>query len=134
MELDIGEVTAQSGVTPATLRFYEAQGLIRPVGRRGLRRQYHPNVLQRLALIALGQQAGFSLREIAGMLGQGAEAALDRAQLAARADEVDQQIQRLMAVRDGLRHVAACPAPAHMACPAFQQLLRAAQVRQRKGR
>jgi hypothetical protein len=29
-------------------------------------------------------------------------------------------------MRDGLRHAAACPAPSHMECPKFRQLLRAA--------
>lgn len=54
-ELDIGEVARLSGVVPSTLRFYEKKGLIRPLGRNGLRRQYHENVLNTLQLIALGQ-------------------------------------------------------------------------------
>nr|WP_206604053.1 helix-turn-helix domain-containing protein [Chimaeribacter californicus] len=132
--MDIGEVAAQSGLPPATLRFYEEKGLIRPVGRHGLRRQYRVDVLPRLALIVLGQRAGFSLLEIAVMLGNERAPELDRARLAAKADEVDQQIRQLEKVRDGLRHAAACPAPSHLACPAFNRLLRAARRDQRKNR
>ena len=62
-DLDIGEVARRSGVSAAALRFYEEKGLIEAVGRRGLRRLFDPGVLERLALIALGQAAGFSLDE-----------------------------------------------------------------------
>ena len=63
--LDIGEVARRSGVPASTLRFYEEKGLIGAVGRRGLRRMFAPAVLDRLALIALGRAAGFSLEEVA---------------------------------------------------------------------
>ncbi|MDV5140947.1 MerR family DNA-binding transcriptional regulator [Chimaeribacter arupi] len=128
--MDIGDVAARSGLTPATLRFYEEKGLIRSVGRHGLRRQYRADVLPLLALIVLGQRAGFSLLEIAAMLGN------ERAQLAAKADEVDQQIRHLEKVRDGLRHAAACPASGHLLCPLFNRLLRAARrgARKKSGR
>ena len=65
----------RSGVPASTLRFYEEKGLIASTGRRGLRRLFEPGVLERLALIALGQAAGFSLDEIALMFGPGRAAA-----------------------------------------------------------
>lgn len=83
-ELDIGDVAQRSRLTVSTLRFYEERGLIAPVGRRGLRRQFDAGVLERLALIALGRAAGFSLDEIALMLTPGG-ARLDRKKLAAKA-------------------------------------------------
>ena len=39
--MDIAEVVRRSGVPASTLRYYEEKGLIRSVGRRGLRRQRH---------------------------------------------------------------------------------------------
>lgn len=57
----------RSGVSASTLRFYEEKRLIASTGRRGLHRLFDPGVLDRLALIALGQAAGFSLDEIALM-------------------------------------------------------------------
>jgi hypothetical protein len=51
---------------------------------------------------------------------------IDRAQLAAKADELDATIRNLSAMRDCLRHAAKCPAPSHLECPKFQRLLRAA--------
>ncbi|MFP2924173.1 helix-turn-helix domain-containing protein [Pyxidicoccus sp. 3LG] len=125
-DLDITEVARQSGVPASTLRFYEEKGLIASTGRRGLRRLFDPDVLDRLALIALGRDAGFSLDEIALMFGPDGQPRIDRQMLAAKAEELDRTLRKLSAMRDGLRHAAACPAPSHMECPTFRRLLRAA--------
>jgi MerR family redox-sensitive transcriptional activator SoxR len=66
--MDIAEVAKRSGLRASTLRYYEERGLIASVGRQGLRRTFEPRVLDQLALISLGQVAGFSLDEIAEML------------------------------------------------------------------
>lgn len=124
--MDISEVAQRSGVPASTLRFYEEKRLIKSVGRRGLRRVFHPGVLERLALIALGRGAGFSLDEIARMFAPDGRPQIDRRMLAAKADELDGTIRKLSAMRDGLRHAAACPAPSHMECPTFRRYLSAA--------
>jgi DNA-binding transcriptional MerR regulator len=118
-------VARRSGVSAATLRFYEEKGLIATVGRHGLRRLFPANVLERLALIALGRAAGFSLDEIARMFTPEGPR-IDRQMLAAKADELDGTIRELTAMRDGLRHAAACRAPSHMECPTFRRILQAA--------
>ena len=125
-DLDISEVAQRSGVPASTLRFYEEKKLIASIGRRGLRRLFDPNVLERLALIALGRASGFSLDEIALMFGADGRPRIDRRMLAAKADEIDRTIRQLQALRRSLRHAAACPAPSHMECPTFRRLLRAA--------
>ena len=125
-DLDITEVAKRSGIPASALRFYEEKKLIASIGRRGLRRLFDPGVLDRLALIALGRAAGFSLDEIALLFAPDGRPRIDRQVLAAKADELDRTIRRLCAMRDGLRHAAACPAPSHMECPKFRRLLRAA--------
>ncbi|MGE8215744.1 Redox-sensitive transcriptional activator SoxR [compost metagenome] len=126
-ELDIGEVARRSGLAASALRHYEHKGLIAPVGRRGLRRVYSEDVLERLALVALGRAAGLSLQAIAPMLGGAGGSGIDRAALAARADALDRSIVQMGAMRDGLRHAAACKAPSHLQCPRFRALLRLAR-------
>jgi DNA-binding transcriptional MerR regulator len=121
--LDIGEVSAQSGFKPSALRYYEEAGLISSVSRHGLRRQFPPEVLLQLKLIAMGKLAGFSLEEIAGMFGSNGMPDLPRSVLHQRADEIDKQIGELIMLRDTLRHVAECPAPSHMECATFKRLL-----------
>ena len=121
--MDISEVAKHAGVPASTLRYYEEKGLIVSVGRQGLRRLFNANVLERLALIALGRAAGFSLDEIARMLGVDGKPAIDRQLLSDKADELDKTIRKLTAMRDGLRHAAVCSAPSHMECPKFLRLL-----------
>ncbi|MGN4151613.1 helix-turn-helix domain-containing protein [Burkholderia gladioli] len=130
MPLDIGEVVRRSGVPASTLRYYEERGLLAPIGRVGLRRQFDARVLDTLSLIALGRVAGFSLDEIRAMLMPGGRASIDRRQLLARADQIDRMLRQLTALRDSLRHTAECPASEHMACPTFLRLVRLAGARQ----
>lgn len=132
--VDITEVAQRSGVPASTLRFYEAKGLIASIGRRGLRRLFDPRVLERLALIALGRAAGFSLDEIARMVAPDGRPRIDRQMLAAKAEELDRTIRELSAIREGLRHAAACRAPSHMECPTFRRILRAAASGARRAR
>jgi MerR family redox-sensitive transcriptional activator SoxR len=124
--LDIAVVAKRSGVSASTLRYYEEKGLIASTGRRGLRRVFDPGVVERLALIALGQVAGFSLDEIGEMFAPDGRLRIDRARLTAKAEDLDQTIQRLAALRDGLRHAAACTAPSHMECPRFRRIVKLA--------
>lgn len=130
--IDIAEAAHRSGLPASTLRYYEETGLIQSVGRRGLRRLFEPNVLQRLSLIALGRNAGFTLKEIRGMFAANGRLRIDRAQLAARADAVDRTIRELTALRNGLRHAAACPARDHLECPSFQRLVRVVARKDRR--
>ncbi len=128
--IDIGEVAKRSSLPTSTLRYYEEQGLIQSIGRHGLRRQYSDSVLQRLALISLGRNAGFSLQEIGDMFTpKGVN--INRDLLQEKSEELDEQIKRLTTMRDGLRHAAKCPAPSHLECPKFQRILRIAAKKPR---
>lgn len=121
--MDIAEVAKRSGVPASALRYYEQRGLIASIGRRGARRDFAPEVLERLALIALGRSAGLSLDEIARMFTADGKPAVDRDLLREKAEEMDRRIRELVSMRDGLRHAAACPARDHLQCPKFRRLL-----------
>ena len=119
--MDIGKVAKASGLAPSTLRYYEEIGLIQSSGRKGLRRLFQPKVLEELALISLGKKAGFSLDNIRGMFTpRGPE--IDRGQLLEKANELDNKIAELSAIRDGLRHAAACKAANHLECPSLLRI------------
>ncbi len=63
-DLTIGEVARRARVRPSALRYYESVGLL-PIPRRvNGQRRYDPGVVQRLALMQLAQQAGFTIAEI----------------------------------------------------------------------
>lgn len=63
----IGEMCAEFGVTPRTLRFYEASELLRPV-REGQKRLFTRRCRARLKLILQGKRFGFSLEDIRQLL------------------------------------------------------------------
>ena len=121
--MDIAKVAKSSGIAASTLRFYEEKGLIQSIGRQGLKRVFNASVLERLALVSLGRSVGFSLDELALMLGTEGSPKIDRKLLAAKAEEIDQSIRKLVAMRDGLRHAAVCSVPRHMDCPKFRRIL-----------
>lgn len=124
--MDIAEVAKLTGMPASTLRYYEEKGLIASTGRDGLRRRFGPRVLDRLAVIALGRAAGFSLDEIALMFPREGGLNIDRDALVKKADDLDRTIKRLQAVSSGLRHAAVCKAPSHLECASFQRYMSAA--------
>lgn len=63
----ITDLSAEFGVTPRALRFYEDEGLISPE-RRGTSRIYSHRDRARLAWILRGKRVGFSLGEIREMI------------------------------------------------------------------
>jgi MerR family redox-sensitive transcriptional activator SoxR len=62
--MTIGEVAARAGIATSAVRYYEAAGLLPPPPRTSGQRRYGPDVLQRLAVVRLAKQAGFSIDEI----------------------------------------------------------------------
>nr|WSW67664.1 MerR family transcriptional regulator [Streptomyces sp. NBC_00995] len=119
--LDIGEVARRSGLAPSALRFYEKKGLISAAGRNGLRRTYAPDVLERLGLITCARSAGLSVAEIGRFLTPQPSDAHLLARMAARADDLDEQIGRLTRLRDSLRHAAVCDHDPIVDCPDFRR-------------
>jgi DNA-binding transcriptional MerR regulator len=119
--MDISDVAKRSGVPTSTLRYYEKTGLLESSAGHGQRRQFGADVLDRLALIALGQAAGFSLDEVRKML---VRSHVDRQMLLMKADEIEARIKRLQAMSKGLRHAAQCPEDNHLACPNFRRLMK----------
>ncbi|MCF4098332.1 helix-turn-helix domain-containing protein [Maritalea mediterranea] len=136
--IDIAQLSKKTGLPASKLRYYDEVGLIQSVGRKGLKRLFDADAEIRLSLIALGQNAGFSLDEIKAMFGAGNVAApqvqIDRDKLRDKANEIDRKIERLVAMRDGLLHAADCPHPDHLHCPTFQRLMKVASYdRARRG-
>lgn len=121
--MDIAQVAKRTGIAASTLRFYEEKGLIKSIGRQGLRRVFNENIEERLSLITLGRAAGFSLDEIAQMIGAEGTPLIDRARLMQKAQDIDATIKKLTAIRNGLQHAAECSAPNHLACPKFRRLM-----------
>lgn len=122
-ELDIGELSALAGVAPSALRFYEKKGLIKPIGRSGLRRQYPESALSKLQLVAAGQIAGFTLNEMAVMFGEPHQHHIDRDALLSRAQQIDETVKKLQMLSKGLKHVAKCREEDPLECAEFRRVM-----------
>jgi DNA-binding transcriptional MerR regulator len=121
MTLSISDVAAASGLRPSALRYYEEAGLISPAGRRGGRRIYRPDVVSRLALVALAQEVGFTVREIAALLGGHANDKERWREMAERKlGEIDLQMDRLRAMKRLLRAAAECECSGVDACEVIE--------------
>jgi DNA-binding transcriptional MerR regulator len=66
--LAIGEVARRAGITASAIRYYERQGLVPRADRRGGKRVYGEDILDRLALIGVAKAAGFRVSEIQTLL------------------------------------------------------------------
>ncbi len=70
--MSIGEVAQRAGVRPSTLRYYEIIGVLPAPERENGRRRYDGEVLRkvldRLAVVRVAQQAGFTISEIRMLL------------------------------------------------------------------
>jgi DNA-binding transcriptional MerR regulator len=118
--LDIGTVADQTGVAPSALRYYEREGLIRSASRNGLRRQYQATVVERLAVIVLCREAGFSLAEIKDLLATKGRSPAWKQLVERKRLEIDTRIEQLTVVRTQLDHALECPSPNLMQCEHFR--------------
>lgn len=93
--MSIDRVARLAQVTTSALRYYESRGLIAEGVRVGGRRHYTPSVLNRLSIIRTLQLIGFSLADIGELLDETRPADAWRTAIAARREQVRQQIRQL---------------------------------------
>lgn len=111
--LTIGELAARSGAATSALRFYEERGLISSERTAGNQRRYRRDQLRRVAFIRTAQQVGLTLAEITAALDSLPEdrtpTKADWARLSGQwRTRLDDQIQRLVELRDTLTGCIGC--------------------------
>lgn len=122
-DLRIGQIAAQSGVAASAIRYYETQGLLPKAARRGGQRVYDEEVLQRLAVIDLAKEAGFTVAEMKQLLrglSMRSPASQRWKKLAtAKLEEIDQRIERAQRMKRVLEGVSGCDCPTLKDCARF---------------
>lgn len=111
--LTVGEVAARSGFAPSALRYYERVGLLQATRTSGGQRRYERSVLRRLAFVRAARNVGLSLEEVEQALSR-----LPDGRTPTKADwarlsrdwrrRLDEQIEALTALRDGLDSCIGC--------------------------
>ncbi|MBI1259011.1 MAG: MerR family transcriptional regulator [Chloroflexi bacterium] len=102
----ISELARQADLTPDTIRFYEKMGLLDESHfsrQENNYRDYHESALARLELVRFGQEAGFKLAEMAGVLRAWENDEITREQKRAfflqRLEQIALQMEKLEAMR-----------------------------------
>ena len=131
--LTIGDVAHRSGFPPSALRFYEREGLLRTTRTLGGQRRYERSVLRRLAFIRAARTIGVSLDEVREGLDR-----LPDGRTPTKADwtrlskawrgRLDEQIDALVALRDGLDSCIGCGCLSLARCRLYNPDDRAAEA------
>jgi MerR family transcriptional regulator, mercuric resistance operon regulatory protein len=106
--MTIGKLAAAEGVSVETVRFYQRRGLLAKPDRRGSGyREYSEADRWRLVFIRRARQFGFTLGEIAELLGPAESQSTEEIAAAAQAKlaALDEQIKELMQQRCRLRQL-----------------------------
>jgi len=104
----------------SALRYYERLGLLLPAGRSNARRYYGPEGTQRIALIRLFQDAGFTLPEIRALIAAGSRQHRSwRQLLAAKLRELETSIAHAARAKALIEHALGCRYRELSMCPKF---------------
>lgn len=121
--LSIGEVAEKAGTSISAIRFYEREGLLSAAERVSGQRRFTEETVQRLGIIDVAKQAGFSLEEVGVLLTSIDEGAPAHEQLQILASrklpEVDALIARAQAMRDWLTTASECGCESLESCALF---------------
>lgn len=121
--LTIGDVAREAGVNASAIRYYESLGLLPVPERHAGQRRYPPQIVQRLGVIDVAKQAGFSLEETRALLTADADRAAHaelRALAARKLPEIEALIERAQTMRDWLRVAGECGCDTLDVCALFE--------------
>lgn len=126
--MNIGEASRASGVSPKMIRHYESLGLIPPAARSdaGYRR-YTANDVHLLAFIARARDLGFSIAEIAQLVGLWQDRSRPSAKVKALAleqvERLERKVRELLEMKATLQKLAAsCHGDDRPECPILDSL------------
>jgi MerR family mercuric resistance operon transcriptional regulator len=110
--LTIGELARRAAVGVETVRFYERRGLLaEPARKASGYRQYGADVVARLRFIRRAKELGFSLKEIAELIGLRLDPDTTCAEVKQRARaklaDIDAKIRDLQRMKEALLKVTA---------------------------
>jgi MerR family redox-sensitive transcriptional activator SoxR len=121
--LSIGEVADRAGIAVSAIRYYERNRLLPKAERVSGQRRFTEETVQRLGIIDVAKQAGFSLDEVGVLLTSIDEGAPAHKQLQALAErklpEVDALIERAQAMRNWLTTASDCGCDSLEGCGLF---------------
>jgi DNA-binding transcriptional MerR regulator len=106
----VAEPADRTGVATSALRYYDELGLVPSSRRVSGQRRYDDSAIERVGLVLLLREVGFSLAEIEALVGSRSRSLEGwRALARQRLDEIEQHIAQAQAARVALQHALRCP-------------------------
>lgn len=125
----IGELGRRTGLATSALRYYERVGLLAPEGRVSGRRFYGPASIERIGLIRLCQDAGFTLAQtravVAAVATRTTRKRTSRRLMETKLLELKASIARAQRAKALIEHALACQHRDLSTCPNFRAALKA---------
>jgi MerR family transcriptional regulator, copper efflux regulator len=128
MTMTIGEASAQSGVPPKTIRYYEESGLIGRACRQPNRyRTYADEDVAMLRFIGRARRLGFSIEDLKCLIALYRDQSRSSSDVKALASQhlagVERKIRELHSIRDALAHlIEQCSGDQRPDCPIIDDL------------
>jgi len=135
--MNIAEAARRAGLTPKAIRFYEAQGLLRPNRAANGYRAFGDPEVHTLRFLKRARDLGFSVEECRALLALYHETERSSAEVKALAEnrvaEIDRRLADLNSIRGALAHLAAtCAGDSRPECPILDDLAAEDKPRQRQ--
>ncbi|HSG37720.1 MAG TPA: Cu(I)-responsive transcriptional regulator [Paracoccaceae bacterium] len=125
--MNIGDVSARTGLPTKTIRYYENIGLVRPLRDANGYRRFRETDMHKLGFVGRARALGFSIEECRDLLAlyeDEERASADVRQIAiGHLEEIERKIAALSDMRDTLKGlVHACAGDQRPNCPILKEL------------
>jgi Cu(I)-responsive transcriptional regulator len=125
--MNIAEAARRAALTPKAIRFYEAQGLLRPDRASNGYRSFADQDVHTLRFLKRARDLGFSVEECRSLLALYHETDRSNAEVKALAEnriaEIDRRLADLASIRAALAHLAStCSGNDRPECPILDDL------------
>ena len=125
--MNIAEAARRAGLTPKAIRFYEAQGLLRPHRAANGYRAFGEGDVHTLKFLKRARDLGFSVEECRALLALYHENERSNAEVKALAEgrvrEIDRRLADLASIRDALADLAeSCKGDSRQECPILDDI------------
>ncbi len=125
--MNIGDVSARTGLPTKTIRYYEDIGLVRPLRDANGYRRFREADMHKLGFVGRARALGFSIEECRDLLAlyeDEERASADVRQIAiGHLEEIERKIAALSDMRDTLKGlVHACAGDQRPNCPILKEL------------
>ncbi len=135
--MNVADAARSAGLTPKAVRFYESEGLVKPVRAANGYRVYGDADVNRLQFLSRARSLGFSLEECRRLLDLYDDKKRSSAEVKSltesKVEDIDRRIAELREIRKALMQLAvSCNGDDRPDCPILDDIARPAKARSQR--